>query len=183
MWEGYPRIVSRSPAFASDPHAGSAGSAGSAGRSGGRRISGVVVGAVAFVLWTAFVWGNRIVNVLGGDESDRARIVSGALAGLMLVLAAGVLVVLIAEWRRSPASAPSMGRWEVLTLRTAVIVTVVVWLVRVPQIALGDHEAPFVIVHALLGVISVALAFPVAAMARSGSARGSARGTTGGHPD
>ncbi|MFM8862215.1 MAG: hypothetical protein ACKOIA_07175 [Acidimicrobiia bacterium] len=47
-------------------------------------------------------------------------------------------------------------------LLTAGLVTVVVWLVRIPQIALADHDAGFVIVHALLGVVSLALAGPVA---------------------
>jgi hypothetical protein len=44
----------------------------------------------------------------------------------------------------------------------AAIATVVVWLVRVPQIVFFDddptHGAPFKIVHAVLGLISMALA-------------------------
>jgi hypothetical protein len=40
----------------------------------------------------------------------------------------------------------------------AAVLTVVVWLVRVPMILVADHGAPFKIVHVGLGVVSVVLA-------------------------
>jgi hypothetical protein len=43
-------------------------------------------------------------------------------------------------------------------LMVAAAATVVVWLIRVPQILTADHGAPFKIVHLALGVVSVVLA-------------------------
>jgi hypothetical protein len=43
-------------------------------------------------------------------------------------------------------------------VRVVAGVTIVYWPVRVVQIAFADHDAAFVVVHAVLGVVSVALA-------------------------
>ena len=102
-----------------------------------------------------FVWGNRISNTLRSDESTASKTFSTVLSIVLLVLAAAVLVVTIRSWRgvvRDTGGKVLIG---------AGVVTVLVWLVRIPQIALADHDVGFVIVHALLGVVSIALAVPV----------------------
>ena len=109
----------------------------------------------AFVVWSVFVWGNRISNTLRSDESTASKTFSTVLSIVLLVLAAAVLVVTIRSWRgvvRDTGGKVLIG---------AGVVTVLVWLVRIPQIALADHDVGFVIVHALLGVVSIALAVPV----------------------
>jgi hypothetical protein len=39
--------------------------------------------------------------------------------------------------------------------------TTAVWLVRVPQITLANHDVPFKVVHGVLGLLSIALAVGV----------------------
>jgi uncharacterized membrane protein YobD (UPF0266 family) len=112
---------------------------------------------IAFVAWTAFVWCSRISNTLRSTtESAGGKVFSTVLSVIMLLFAAAVVVVLVRRWSTSmdPASARA--------LRAAAVVTVVVWLIRVPQIVFLDddptHGAPFKIVHAVLGLISIGLA-------------------------
>lgn len=109
----------------------------------------------AFVVWSVFVWGNRISNTLRSDESTASKTFSTVLSIVLLVLAIAVLVVTVRAWRSVVRD--SGGK----VLVGAGLVTVVVWLVRIPQIALAGHDAGFVIVHALLGVVSIALAVPL----------------------
>lgn len=119
----------------------------------------------AFVIWTAFVWTSRISNTLRSTtESTGGKVFSTVLSLLMLVLAASVAVALVRGWR-SPMSSASIR-----SMRIAAIATVVVWLVRVPQIVFLDddptHGAPFKIVHSVLGLISIVLAAGVWMVAR-----------------
>jgi len=112
---------------------------------------------IAFVAWTAFVWCSRISNTLRSTtESTGGKVFSTVLSVAMLVFAAAVILVLVRRW-----STP-MDSSAVRVLRSAAVVTVVVWLVRVPQIVFLDddptHGAPFKIVHALLGLVSIGLA-------------------------
>lgn len=109
----------------------------------------------AFVIWSVFVWGNRISNTLRSDESTGSKTFSTVLSIVLLVSAVAVLVVTVRAWRGVVRD--SGGK----VLVGAGLVTVVVWLVRIPQIALGDHDAGFVIVHVVLGLVSIALAVPV----------------------
>lgn len=111
---------------------------------------------VLFVAWTAFVWGNRISNTLRSDESVGAKTFSTVLSIVLLALALAVLVVTVRAWRST------IGDTGGRALLVAGVVTVLVWLVRVPQILLADHGAGFKIVHAALGIVSVLLAVPVA---------------------
>jgi hypothetical protein len=91
--------------------------------------------AVVFAAWTVFVWAGRIRN--GG---------SVLLAGSFLVLAA---IVLAAIWKR---------RWRFYAVSALVIWTIVVWAVRTPMILVHNHPAGFKAVHAVLAVVSIALA-------------------------
>ena len=127
---------------------------------------------VSFVVWTLFVWTNRISNTLRSTtDSSTTKVVSTVLSVVMCLLALAVVWVLIRAWRAD------LGTAQVSVLLVAAIVTIVVWLVRVPQILLADHDTPFKVVHALLGVVSLVLAvlvLRIAGFARlrlAGSAR------------
>lgn len=125
---------------------------------------------IAFVAWTAFVWISRISNTLSSTtESTGGKVFSTVLSIIMLTLALAVAVVLVRGW--SAAAGPGSLR----ALRIAAIVTVVVWVVRVPQILFLDddptHGAAFKIVHAVLGIISIGLALGVGRVAANWSGR------------
>lgn len=110
---------------------------------------------LAFVLWTAFVWGNRISNTLRSDESTGAKTFSTVLSIVLLLLGLAVLVVTVRAWRRGLREAGTK------VLVVAGVVTVVVWVVRVPQILLADHTVGFKAVHVVLGLVSIGLAVAV----------------------
>ena len=107
---------------------------------------------LAFVAWTAFVWGNRISNTLRSEESAGAKTFSTVLSLVLLGFALAVVVVVAKAWKSN------LGAGGAKVLMTAAVLTVVVWLVRVPMILVADHGAPFKIVHVGLGVVSVVLA-------------------------
>ena len=107
---------------------------------------------LAFVAWTAFVWGNRISNTLRSEESAGAKTFSTVLSLVLLGFAVAVVVVMAKAWKLN------LGAAGAKVLMAAAALTVVVWLVRVPMILVADHGAPFKIVHVGLGVVSVVLA-------------------------
>jgi len=107
---------------------------------------------LAFVAWTAFVWGNRISNTLRSEESAGAKTFSTVLSLVLLGFALAVVVVVAKAWKSD------LGAGGAKVLMGAAVLTVVVWLVRVPMILVADHGAPFKIVHVGLGVVSVVLA-------------------------
>lgn len=110
---------------------------------------------LAFVLWTVFVWGNRISNTLRSEESASSKIFSTMLSVILLAFAVGVIVVVAKAWK----SQISLSGAKVLMVAAAL--TVVVWLVRVPMILITDHgdkDPGFKIVHVGLGAVSVVLA-------------------------
>ncbi len=110
---------------------------------------------LAFVLWTAFVWGNRISNTLRSDESASSKTFSTVLSVILLAFAVAVIVIVVKAWK----SQISANGAKVLMVAAAL--TVVVWLVRVPMILMADHgdkDPGFKIVHVGLGVVSVVLA-------------------------
>lgn len=115
------------------------------------------VAVVALVLWSAFVWVTRINNAwTDAGLSAAGKAWSTALAASLLLLAGAAAWVVWAT-RRSAALSSAQG----LVLRVFAGWTVAVWLVRVPQIALADHDVGFKVVHAVLGIVSVALAVVV----------------------
>ncbi|MCU0312121.1 MAG: hypothetical protein MUE36_14395 [Acidimicrobiales bacterium] len=132
-------------------------------------------GVLALVGWTFFVWGNRLVNAWGSDtEGTGDKVVSTVLALAFFGLAAAATVVLVRTWRRPL----TVGAARVLQVFAAL--TVVVWAVRVPLIALGDHEVGFVVVHAAIGIVAIALAVGVWRTASRVEPRPSAPGREGG---
>jgi uncharacterized membrane protein YhaH (DUF805 family) len=121
---------------------------------------------LAFVVWTAYVWASRIVNALGSDtESSGEKVFSVVLSLVLLALTVGVVAVVVRSWK-APLTA---GGAKVLA--AAAGVTIVVWLIRVPQILMTDHGpdvngTAFNIVHTLLGAVSIGLAALVWQVAR-----------------
>jgi hypothetical protein len=113
-------------------------------------------GLLAFVVWTAFIWINRLVNAWGSDsESTSGKVVSTVLAVALLGFAAAGAVVLVRTWRGP------LGATAARLLQAFVVLTVAVWVVRIPLILLADHPVGFKVVHAALGVVSLALAVGV----------------------
>lgn len=114
-----------------------------------------------FIVWTVFVWGNRISNALNSDESTGGKIFSVVLSLVMLAFALSVAVI----WVRQRFAQLTESMVRVVT--AAGVFTVLVWVVRIPQIAFSDHDAGFVIVHALLGVISIVISVLMVRRARA----------------
>ena len=111
------------------------------------------IALIAFVVWTVFVWANRISNTLRSTtESSGEKAFSTVLSIVMLALALGVVIALVRGWS---AGVDAIGA-RLCTV--AAVVTVVVWLVRVPQILMADHSIGFKVVHTALGVVSWVLA-------------------------
>jgi hypothetical protein len=95
--------------------------------------------ALALAGWTAFVWITRIRNAARDGDS----VLPYALSVAFLVLAIGVL--------------GTLGRDRRWVLGLAVL-TVVVWPIRIVDIAASGHSIGFVVVHLAIGAISIALA-------------------------
>lgn len=103
--------------------------------------------AIVLAAWTLFVWATRIRNALGDDElSGKSKALALSVAGAFTV---GAIAVVVALVRRAPL--PTV----VATLCAA---TVVYWPIRIAQISTRGHSAGFITVHAILGLISIALA-------------------------
>ncbi len=103
----------------------------------------------AFVAWTVFVWTTRIRNVVGDDDASSATRATAIVTSVALIaLAAAVAVALMTRrlWLRE--SLMAMGA-----------LTVAVWLVRGTGIVVGDRSVAFKVVHVVLALISIALAF------------------------
>jgi hypothetical protein len=54
-----------------------------------------------FALWTIWVWGTRIWNILSGDESTAFKVVHTVLAAVSVALAVAALVVVSRVRRRA----------------------------------------------------------------------------------
>ena len=91
----------------------------------------------ALPIWTLFVWATRIRIILSQHGSRTAVIVPILLS---------VLAVLALVNRR---------RWIPLLAAA----TTVVWVVRLPLVLLHHHSIPFKVVHAVLAVVSLVLAY------------------------
>jgi hypothetical protein len=91
----------------------------------------------ALAAWTAFVWITRIRNAEAGDVGPIL------LSAVFLLLAALVLAT----------------KGHALPTTTLAGLTVVVWVIRLPMILLADHGAGFEVVHAVIALVSLGLAF------------------------
>jgi len=100
------------------------------------------------VIWTLVVWTTRIGNIWGDDALDTGERWAGtALPLSFTVLALGVALALVRRARWLDVAVKALAGW-----------TLGVWVVRSIDIATGDHDAAFIVVHLVLGVISVVLA-------------------------
>ena len=100
--------------------------------------------------WTLFVWANRIRNIW----TDDTLTTSGQVGRSMLVASfVGPALVLAATLLRR-----TWGRWFPWFVRAFAAWTVGVWVVRMVGIAVHGHEIGFVVVHAVLAVVSSVLA-------------------------
>lgn len=102
---------------------------------------------VALAGWTFLVWTTRISNIwTDADLSTGDKWARTALAASFTVLGLVVVAGLVrrASWLRSAAGA--LAAWST-----------VVWVIRGAGIAVGDHDLPFIAVHLVLGLVSIAL--------------------------
>jgi len=127
--------------------------------SGTRRAGPVALRSTPLLLalWTLFVWVGRMRNLVQepGPLLDAGRW-SLAASVLFTVLGLTLLAGLAARGLGSDGS-PLARASAAVTVALAGL-SVVVWLVRGVDIALGDHSAAFVAVHLVLAAVSISLA-------------------------
>jgi hypothetical protein len=106
---------------------------------------------LALVVWTFLVWTVRLGNVWRDSEMSTAGKIGRT--AVILVLTA-LLVALVAHMFRGALTA---GRRAVRLLALA---TMFIWVQRLLTIVVfGEHDASFKTVHAIIGVISIVLAY------------------------
>jgi hypothetical protein len=107
-----------------------------------------------FGAWSTLVWTTRIRNIWGDVLLSTEEKAAYTVIALVFVgLGIGVFFVGISLRRWFPQ------RSDVIAVGVLGGWTLGVWASRVIDIAFGgDHEAPFIAVHVLLAVVSVALA-------------------------
>ena len=104
---------------------------------------------------TVVVWVVRVVNVFGDDSlSGSARLWRLLVAGCFLAFAGLAAVVLSGRW-----AGHRLGSTRLVAMFC--LWTMVFWAVRSIGILLGDYDTEFTLVHVLLAVVSVGVAFPV----------------------
>lgn len=110
--------------------------------------------ALVMAAWTFLVWTTRIRNVWADDElSSGEQVFRTALA----LVFTGFAAVIVAAWFRSRRHG-GLRPWVAPWIRAFAFWTVAVWGIRGVQIALAGHSMVFVLVHAVLAVVSIALA-------------------------
>jgi len=112
----------------------------------------------ALAAWSVFVWGNRLNNLRTDDSSANERLASLGMSAVSLALALAAIVFVVRAWRSGWTAPTSAQR---LVLRVFAGWTVGVWVVRGIGIALAGRSVPFVVVHLVLAVISIAIAVRV----------------------
>ncbi len=103
---------------------------------------------IALCGWTLLVWATRILNILGDDDLSGTQKVGRTLLALSftgLALAVGHAVYHRTDWRTN-------------IVKSLVIWTIGVWVVRSLGIVTGDHGAAFIAVHLVLAAVSMTLA-------------------------
>lgn len=108
---------------------------------------------VAFVVFTVFVWAQRLVNIAQGDETD-VRLSVALSVGLLGLGALSGLALVMVGWAGWPATPPVAA----VVWRVAAVATVAVWVVRAVQITLDWRSPGFVVVHLVLALVSILLA-------------------------
>ena len=104
---------------------------------------------------TVVVWVVRVVNVFGDDSlSGSARLWRLLVAGCFLAFAGLSVAVLSGRW-----AGHRLGSTRLVAMFC--LWTMVFWAVRSIGILLGDYDTEFTLVHVLLALVSVGVAFPV----------------------
>ena len=104
---------------------------------------------------TVVIWVVRVVNVFGDDSlSGSARLWRLLVAGCFLVFAGLAVAVLSGRW-----AGHRLGSTRLVAMFC--LWTMVFWAVRSIGILLGDYDTEFTLVHVLLALVSVGVAFPV----------------------
>ena len=123
----------------------------------------------ALVAWTVFVWGTRIGTIWSDDDLETvAQVGRTLLVASFLLLAAAAVVALVRHDARL-----------VPIVRVFAVWTAGVWIVRMIDMATGDHSGAFVVVHGVLALVSLVLAglaFRTTLPARHGTASHDHRG-------
>lgn len=106
--------------------------------------------------WTLIVWVGRVRNALSDPELTGSERLGPLLLAASFVVPALVLAVVLFVSTRRSSDGGAVLRYGVLALAAW---TCGVWLFRIADIALGgDWSIGFVIVHAVLAVVSAVLA-------------------------
>lgn len=106
--------------------------------------------------WTLIVWVGRVRNALSDPELTGSERLGPLLLAASFVVPALVLAVVLFVSPRRSSDGGAVLRYGVLALAAW---TCGVWLFRIADIALGgDWSIGFVIVHAVLAVVSAVLA-------------------------
>ena len=103
-----------------------------------------------FAVWTLFVWAQRLVNI-ANDDLEGFDLAWSAGRALVFV-AVGIAVAIVAVRPMTESVARSV-------VAVASGVTIALWSVQVVLIAARDYDVSFIVVHAVLGVVSVGLAW------------------------
>jgi aryl carrier-like protein len=129
--------------------------------------------AVALVAWTLVVWGTRLRNLWADDLGGGELLGRVGLAASFTVLA---LAALTALWRERGSGLSAASAAAVTTLAAW---TAVVWVARMVGIAASGHDVAFVVVHVVLGLVSIGLAaLALRGLSVARGARGSGRVTS-----
>lgn len=104
--------------------------------------------AVALVAWTFVVWTTRIANVWRNADLDTGEQVGRTLLAASFTVLA--LAVVAALWRGT-------ARARLVAVGALAAWSTAVWVVRDVRIVTADHDAGFVAVHVVLGVVSIVL--------------------------
>ncbi len=124
-----------------------------------------------FLVWTVFVWGVvRLRNIVSDPLLDGGALLGAlALSGLFWIPA---LALLVALWVSRETSV-SKRLWVEYGLMGLCGLTIGVWIYKIIDIAIIDnHPIGFIVVHTMLGAISILLAYTVGRQAVGSAGRG-----------
>jgi hypothetical protein len=122
---------------------------------------------LALAGWTGFVWLVRVKNALGDDSMTGGGRAVALLTAFVFLAFAGAVVWAhhtVRPWARRAAA--GFG-----------VLSVVYWVIRMLTILGRDHSAGFVVVHAVLAAVFIALAAWVVRAAGGAPGRPRARRT------
>lgn len=105
----------------------------------------------AFVVWTLFIWFNRMKNVLEDNMLSTNETVTGAVIAMaFLIIAASIPMV-------------SVGARRFLDRYVSVVAAIAAtwWLVRLFTNLIGDHSVGFKVVHTVLSLVTIGLSLAV----------------------